>query len=79
MPTEDIADTLRAIGVRVSREALLALTAHATTARFSPLQTFEDLAALARRERDSTQPRRTHDGRHAWRSQVSRPPRFHAS
>jgi DNA replication protein DnaC len=52
MPTEDIADTLRAIGVRVSREALLALTAHATTARLSPLQTFEELAAIARRERD---------------------------
>lgn len=52
MPPPDIADMLRSIGVRVSREALLALTAHATTARLSPLQTFEELAALARCERD---------------------------
>lgn len=52
MPNEQIADMLRSIGVRVSREALLALTAHATTARLSPVQTFEELVALARRERD---------------------------
>jgi DNA replication protein DnaC len=51
MPNDDIADMLRSIGVRVSREALLALTAHATTARLSPTQTFEELVALARRER----------------------------
>jgi DNA replication protein DnaC len=52
MPNDAIADMLRSIGVRVSREALLALTAHATTARLSPVQTFEELVALARRERD---------------------------
>jgi DNA replication protein DnaC len=52
MPNDDIADMLRSIGVRVSREALLALTAHATTSRLSPTQTFEELVALARRERD---------------------------
>jgi DNA replication protein DnaC len=38
--------------VRVSREALLALVAHATNARLSPVQTFEELFAIARRERD---------------------------
>ena len=52
MPNDDIADMLRSIGVRVSREALLALTAHATTARLSPTQTFEELVALARCQRD---------------------------
>jgi hypothetical protein len=52
MPNDDIADMLRSIGVRGSREALLALTAHATSARFSPTQTFEELVALARCQRD---------------------------
>ena len=52
MPDNDIADLLRSLGVRVSREALLALITHATTARLSPVQTFEELVALARRERD---------------------------
>jgi DNA replication protein DnaC len=52
MPSDDTADLLRSLGVRVSREALLALIAHATTARLSPVQTFEELVALARRERD---------------------------
>ena len=52
MPNDDIADALRSIGVRVSREALLALIAHATASRFSPMQSFEHLVALARRERD---------------------------
>ncbi len=52
MPTDDVADGLRSLGVRVSREALLALITHATTARLSPVQTFEELVAVARRERD---------------------------
>jgi DNA replication protein DnaC len=52
MPNDDIADVLRSIGVRVSREALLALVAHATSARLSPVQAFEELVAIARRERD---------------------------
>ena len=52
MPNDDVADLLRSLGVRVSREALMALIAHATTARLSPVQTFEELVALARRERD---------------------------
>jgi len=52
MPTDDIAEMLRSLGLRVSRQALLALLAHATTARLSPMQTFEELGALARKERD---------------------------
>jgi transposase len=52
MPNDDIVDMLHAIGVRVSREALLALIAHATTARLSPTQTLEELVAIARKERD---------------------------
>jgi DNA replication protein DnaC len=48
----DVAELLRSLGVRVSREALLALITHATTSRLSPVQTFEELVALARRERD---------------------------
>src|SRR5262249_48956399 len=52
MPNDDVADLLRSLGVRVSREALRALIAHATTARLSPVQAFEELVALARRERD---------------------------
>ena len=51
MPS-DVADLLRSLGVRVSREAILALLAHATTSRLSPVQTFEELGAVARRERD---------------------------
>jgi DNA replication protein DnaC len=51
MPS-DVADLLRSLGVRVSREAILALIAHATTSRLSPVQTFEALGAVARRERD---------------------------
>jgi DNA replication protein DnaC len=50
MPNDDTAELLRSLGVRVSREALLALVAHATTARLSPIETFEELAAIARRE-----------------------------
>jgi hypothetical protein len=52
MPNDDLADLLRSLGVRVSREALLALIAHATTARLSPVQAFEEIVGIARRERD---------------------------
>lgn len=51
-PTNDVVDLLRSIGVRVSREALLALITHATTSRLSPVQTLEELVGVARRERD---------------------------
>lgn len=52
MPNDEVVDLLQSIGVRVSREALLALIAHATNARLSPVQTCEELVAVARRERD---------------------------
>jgi DNA replication protein DnaC len=53
MPNDDVADQLRALGLRSSpREALLALLAHATKHRLSPVQVCEALVALERRERD---------------------------
>jgi DNA replication protein DnaC len=51
--TIDIADGLRGIGVCASREALLALLAHATKGRLSPAQVVEQLVLLERRERDT--------------------------
>jgi DNA replication protein DnaC len=51
-PTNDVVDLLRSIGLRVSREALLALITHATSSRLSPVQTLEELVGVARRERD---------------------------
>jgi DNA replication protein DnaC len=53
MPTDDVADQLRAIGLRASpREALVALIAHATKHHQSPAQVCEALIALERRERE---------------------------
>ena len=53
MPNDDVADQLRALGLRSSpREALLALLAHATKHRLSPVQVCEALVALERRARD---------------------------
>ena len=52
MANDDLADLLTSLGVRVSREALVALVAHATSSRLSPVQTLEELCAVARRERD---------------------------
>jgi DNA replication protein DnaC len=51
--TTDIADGLRGIGVCASREALLALLAHATKSRLSPTQVVEQIVLLERRERDA--------------------------
>ena len=51
--TTDIADGLRSIGLCASREALLALVAHATKSRMSPAQAVEQLVSLERRERDA--------------------------
>ncbi len=51
--TIDIADGLRAIGLCTSREALLALLAHATKSRLSPTEVVENLVVLERRERDA--------------------------
>ena len=51
--TTDIADELRGIGLCASREAILALIAHATKGRMSPAEVVEQLVLLERRERDS--------------------------
>jgi DNA replication protein DnaC len=52
MPTNDVADALRSVGVHVSHEAIQALIAHITNTRLSPVQVLEELVALAQRERD---------------------------
>ena len=52
MPNDDVADALRSVGLHASSAAIHALLAHATNARLSPMQTLEELAAVAQRERD---------------------------
>jgi DNA replication protein DnaC len=49
----DPCEALRAIGLRISNEALRALIAHATKSKMSPAQTLLELASLAKRERDA--------------------------
>jgi DNA replication protein DnaC len=49
----DIIQLLRRIGLRAARDAIEALLAHAAKAKFSPLQTCEELVALELRERDA--------------------------
>jgi DNA replication protein DnaC len=53
MPTGDVIESLRSIGLRASKEALRALLEHATRSRLSPAETCEHLVALERRERDA--------------------------
>ena len=53
MPVDDVAQTLRALGLRASVEALSALITHATSSRLSPTEYCEQLVALERRERDA--------------------------
>ena len=53
MPTDDVTDGLRSIGLRTSKEALRALLDHATRSRLAPAETCEHLIALERRERDA--------------------------
>lgn len=53
MPTDDVIESLRSIGLRASKEALRALLEHATRSRLSPAETCEHLVALERRERDA--------------------------
>jgi len=53
MPTDDVIDGLRSIGLRTSKEALRALLDHATRSRLSPAETCEQIIALERRERDA--------------------------
>lgn len=54
MPTEtpDIADALRSLGLRASRESLGALVAHAIKNRLGTAEMIESLVALERRARD---------------------------
>lgn len=49
----NINELLRAIGLRVSPEAMSALIAHATKSKLGPLQVIEQLALIERRERDA--------------------------
>src|SRR5690242_9722302 len=51
--TNDPAEALRALGFRVSAEAIRALLAHATKSKMSPAQLCLDLAVLEKRERDA--------------------------
>jgi DNA replication protein DnaC len=53
MPVDDVAQSLRALGLRASAEALSALLTHATTQRLSPVEYCEQLVVLERRERDA--------------------------
>jgi len=53
MPTDDVIESLRSIGLRASKEALRALLDHATRSRLSAAETCEYLVALERRERDA--------------------------
>lgn len=50
--SDDVVDTLRRIGLRAPREAILALLTHATKSRLGPTEFVEQLVALELRERD---------------------------
>lgn len=51
--SDDVIDALRRIGIRVSREALAALLAHAQKSRLSHVQFCEELVAIEIREREA--------------------------
>ena len=54
MPSpDDVVSALRALGIRAPADALQAMVKHLTKSRASPVQCFEDLVALERRERDA--------------------------
>ncbi|MBI5517690.1 MAG: ATP-binding protein [Deltaproteobacteria bacterium] len=53
MKESDLFDTLRGLGVRARREALISLVSHAHQSRCSPTETLEKLVELERRERDA--------------------------
>ena len=53
MPVDDVAQSLRALGLRASAAAISALITHATSQRLSPVEYCEQLVALERRERDA--------------------------
>lgn len=50
---DDVTDTLHALGIRAPSDALRALVTHLTKSHASPVQCFEQLVALERRERDA--------------------------
>jgi DNA replication protein DnaC len=49
----DPIDELHRLGLRVSKEALAAMMAHATRSKMSPTQVVEELVALERKEREA--------------------------
>jgi DNA replication protein DnaC len=49
---DDLFDGLKHLGIRATPDALRALTTHLTKSRASPIESFEQLVALERRERD---------------------------
>jgi DNA replication protein DnaC len=49
----DVVDALRALGIRASADALRALITHLSQSRASAVQSFEQLVALERSERDA--------------------------
>ena len=52
MQSDDVIEALRALGIRVSRDAVRALLSDTTKARSSPVETIERLVALERGDRD---------------------------
>jgi len=50
---DDVTDALRRLGIRAEKDALRALVNHLTKSRASPVESFEQLVALERRERDA--------------------------
>jgi DNA replication protein DnaC len=53
MPTDDVTNQLKSLGLRASKEALRALLEQMTKTRASAVEVCEKLAALERRERDA--------------------------
>jgi DNA replication protein DnaC len=49
---DDLFDALKNLGIRAPADALRALTTHLTKSRASPVEVFEQLVVLERRERD---------------------------
>ena len=52
MQSDDVIEALRALGIRVSGDAVRALLSEATKTRSSPVETIEKLVALERGDRD---------------------------
>jgi len=53
MPADDVITQLQTLGIRAPKEALRALIEKMTKTRASPVEVFEHLAVLERRERDT--------------------------